>query len=136
MGLSYVLVAQQTRGGHVFSDAPVAVVAESLPSEIGCDNLGNSPGLVKCHLEYELNRESLRFARSVTLSLAAKVLACEYAHSPSCLPVFYLESVFWGQCRTQIQGRAHESQLQNNSILLDTRRRVSLKTNYACKRVG
>lgn len=120
----------------MFSDALVAGLVGSLPSEIDCDSLGNGPGHVKRCQESEQKGESPQFAKTVALGQAAEVLAGECAHSLSCFHVFHLESVLWGQCRTQIQGRAYESRLQNNSILLDTSRRVSLKTNYACERVG
>lgn len=131
-----MVVAQQTLQGCGFSKAILAVVVGSLSSEIDCDSLGNGPGCVRCHPDFEQMGESPQFARTVALGQATEVLAGECAHSPSCFHVFYLETVSWGQCRTRFQGRVHESQLQNNSILLDTSRRVSLKTNYVCERVG
>lgn len=53
MGLFHVPVAQQTLEECVFSAAPGTVVVGSLPSEIDYDDLGSSPGLVKCCHEYE-----------------------------------------------------------------------------------
>lgn len=53
-----------------------------------------------------------------------------------CSCIFHWEAVLWGQHRTQSLGRAQASQLQNNSVLSDTSRRISLKTNDACERVG
>lgn len=55
-----------------------------------------------------------------------------------CLPdvlAYSIEKpVTGGQHRTQSLGRAQASQLQNNSVLSDTSRRISLKTNDACER--
>ena len=50
--------------------------------------------------------------------------------------IFHWEAVLWGQRRTQSLGRAEASQLQNDSVSSDTSRRISLKTNDACERVG
>lgn len=53
-----------------------------------------------------------------------------------CSHIFHWESMLWGQHRTQTLGQAQASQLQNNSVLSDTSRRISLKTNDAYERVG